>query len=133
MKKKLLGRGILKKTLTGLVLAIFVSLFCIQGAKAQTVLVGNNTGTTIYYPLYNYYGYSYSQSIYLASELTTAGASGPAYISAIKYFYASDGTPTSAWNQWSVYMANTGQSSFAGTSSWISGLSPVYTGTINIP
>lgn len=133
MKKNLLSKGVFKKALAKLTLAAMLSLGCVQGASAQTIMVGNNTGTSVYYPIYNYYGYSYSQSIYLASELTTAGASGPAYITAIKYYYDTPGTPTNVWNNWDVAMANTSTNAFVDGTSWISGLNTVFSGTINIP
>lgn len=103
-------------------------------AQAQTTIqIGSGTSTTSYFPLYTCYSYNYSQQIYLASELMSAGASGPSYISKIRFFYSSGGTTLTNWNNsWEVYLGNVAQSSFATSGSWIStaSMTQVYTGGV---
>jgi hypothetical protein len=103
-------------------------------SKAQTALtIGTGTTTSSYYPIYTFYGYNYSQSTYLASEIVAAGATAgtPGYISSISYnlatYYA-----FSLCKDWVVYMGNTSKSTFSGTTDWValSGLTKVFDGVV---
>lgn len=102
-------------------------------SKAQTITVGTGTLTDTHCPIYSYYGYNYSQTIYLAGELTAAGATGPSFITSISYYYNTPSVPESTWDHWDIYMKNSAKSLFATNSDWDSGLSQVFSGTINIP
>jgi hypothetical protein len=113
------------------VLVLFPNL-----SKAQASLtIGTGTSTTAYFPIYTYYGYNYSQSTYLASELVAAGATAgtPGYISSISYDLS---TYYSDWStyckDWVIYMGNTSKSTFASTTDWIalSALTKVFDGTV---
>ncbi|MBS1634689.1 MAG: T9SS type A sorting domain-containing protein [Bacteroidetes bacterium] len=131
--KHSLQAPILKTTLKRFVLLI-LSIVAFSSLNAQTTYtVGSNTGTTPFYPIYNYYGHSYSQTIYLASDLAASGATGPAYISSIRYFYATDGTPHNLWDNWKIYMKNVATTSFTSSTSWETGLQQVFNGQISIP
>lgn len=114
-------------TLTILLLSTF------NISKAQTVTVGTGTLTDTHCPIYSYYGYNYSQTIYLASELTSAGATGPSFISSISYYYNTPSTPETTWDHWDIYMKNSSKSIFSTNNNWDNGLSQVFSGTINIP
>ena len=85
-----------------------------------------NGGTTYsYLPTYIYYGFSYTQQIYLDAEIGT----GMDTITAIS-FYASSSVST---RNIDLYLGNTNQSSFSSTSNYIpaDSLTLVYTGTFS--
>ncbi len=90
------------------------------------VLIGNELNTTLM-PVNSYYGYSYSQTYYLASEIGTGGL-----ISSIAYYW--DGaTSNPASNQWTVYMKNSANNQFVDNTAWESGMEQVFSGTVNCP
>ena len=97
---------------------------CLYGGNMQ---IGNGTTTTYQLPLNNYYNYSYSQQIFLASEL-----SGPATISDIAFEY-SYSSPSTAKSNVSIYLGHTNKSSFSSTSDTVNpaNLQLVYTGPMN--
>lgn len=99
------------------------------------VTVGTGTGTSSFTPLYTCYGYNYSQQIYLASDLTTAGVTAGA-ISKIRFFYSAAAPSTTEWDDnWVVYLGNTNQTEFATTTSWIpaTAMTQVYSGSVVVP
>jgi hypothetical protein len=114
-------------TLTLLLLSIAYN------SKAQTVTVGTSTLTDTHCPIHSYYGFNYSQTIYLASELTAGGATGPSFITSISYYYNTPSTPENTWDHWVIYMKNSSKSLFTGDTDWDNSLTQVYSGTINIP
>ena len=77
------------------------------------VTVGEQTSTVPILPVYPYYGYTYSQSIYQASSI---GASGD--ITGFTY-HCTSSVDLSLSNDWGVYIGHTFQSIFSTTSSWI--------------
>src|SRR5690606_5383614 len=79
-------------------------------AQEVTVQVGSGGGTNSYIPIYAYYGYTYSQTIYNASELSTAGAITNGMITKIRYKVS--GAPGANSNNWTVYMGNTTKTAF---------------------
>jgi len=107
-------------------------LTMLTNASAQTidVQIGTQTGTTTFLPLNAYYGYSYSQQIYTASDLMGAGITGPATISKIR-FYRVDGSLSNSF-QWTVYLANSTKTAFTSNSDWelSSNLNEVFNGNI---
>ncbi len=118
-----------KFTITlSLMFALFLWAFT---AQAVTVQIGTGTTTNTNVPVLSCYDFSYSQQIYLASEIGDGGGgSGP--ITKIRFFYASGGTTLTAWNNWTIYLGNTAKSVFASTTDWVplSGLTQVFSGTI---
>lgn len=97
---------------------------CLSGG---TVVFDQGTTTTYQIPINNYYKYSYSQQIYLASEMN-----GPIDIKSISFDYAY-GTPTSAKTNVNMYLGHTTKDAFTGTSDYIpvSSLHLVYSGALN--
>ena len=97
---------------------------CLSGGNYA---VGNGTSTTYELPINNYWEYSYTQQIFLASEM-----SGPADISSVSFQYAYS-SPSTVKNSVNIYLGHTTQSTFASTSNYIpsSGLTLVYTGPLN--
>jgi len=117
-----------------LLLFLVFMFFTVLGTYAYTVQVGSGTSTNSYYPLYTCYGYNYSQQIYLASEISAGGGSAGS-ISKIRFYYGSGGTTYANWRSWTVYLGNTSQSSFSGTTNWIpvGSLTQVFSGNIATP
>jgi hypothetical protein len=66
-------------------------LVCITFPVFSQVQIGEGTDTGQYTPYYPYYGYSYGQSIYLASEINASGT-----ITAIQWYYAGDSDLTNS-------------------------------------
>ncbi len=93
------------------------------------IAIGNGILTGELYPIFAYYSYSYSQSIYLNSEL------GPEhrYITHLKYSFAGENLSNS--NDWTIYIGHTKKTKFTGTSDWIpvTQLTQVYSNTFDNP
>ncbi|MFP3598088.1 fibronectin type III domain-containing protein [Chryseobacterium sp. SIMBA_029] len=96
------------------------------GISAQITL-GSGT-TTSYYPVYPYYGYTYSQQIFPKSEINSNAAGN---ITGLKFYCASSVVLTNS-NDWTVYLGTTTKTSFTSSTDWIpvSSLTQVYTGSV---
>ena len=92
------------------------------------VTIGNGTETGERLPIEPYYGYSYSQVIYLQSEIAAAGD-----ITELSWHFA--GSSLSNSNDWTIYIGHTTKSEFSSTSDWIdvSTLTQVWSGTFTDP
>jgi hypothetical protein len=99
-----------------------------------TVQVGSGNDTTQYFPIHSYYGYNYSQQIYLGSEITSGGGSA-GLITKIRFFYFSGSPNFAAWNNWTVYLGNTTKTEFTSVSDWVpvASMSQVLSGIIPDP
>lgn len=93
------------------------------------VLVGQGS-SNLHLPIYPYFGYSYSQSIYLQSELNIPNQR----ISSIQYYW-NGAADANGSNSWTILMGHTSQSSFSSDTAWVpcANLSPVFSGTVNLP
>lgn len=111
----------MKKTLQ-LLLFCSLSLFALN-SSAQ-VNVGTGTLTDQALPIEPYFGFSYSQSIYLASEINASGS-----ITGITFF-ADAGTVLTSSNDWVVYIGHTTKTSFSSTTDWETGLTEKFAGII---
>src|SRR5690606_2013011 len=80
-------------------------------AQEITVQVGDGAGTNLYIPIRAYYGYSYTQTIYNAAELSGAGAITNGMITKIRYKVS--GAPGANSNNWTVYLGNTTKTDFS--------------------
>ncbi|MBN2830100.1 MAG: choice-of-anchor D domain-containing protein, partial [Candidatus Cloacimonetes bacterium] len=94
---------------------------------ADVIEIGIGTSTNLALPIEPYYGYSYSQSIYLQSDIDRTGQR----IEKISYHYNQAGTLTNS-TQWVIYMGHTTNTTFASTTSWlpISQFTEVYNGPL---
>ena len=94
----------------------------------QTVGTGSTTGKHL--PMEMYYGYTYSQSIYLSTDFPTAFQNNGGFIDKISYYYNGNSSNT---DNIKIYMANTAKSSFSSTSDWVAfaNLTLVYDGSIS--
>lgn len=110
-----------KITLLTTVFTLFCSLLMAQ----NTVSIGTESVRTTGLPIDPFYMYSYSQNIYLASEI---GQSGD--ITQLTYKVAADRELNSS-NEWIVYVAHTTKTEFDNTTDWVaaSELTQVYSGT----
>ena len=79
--------------------SVFLSSTLNINSQSFPVDIGTQSVTNQAIPIEPYYGYTYSQSIYLASEM--GGASGP--ITAIK-FYATTATTLASSDLWDVWI-----------------------------
>lgn len=96
-------------------------------ANVTTNLVVGNGNSNLYLPVYPYFGYSYSQTIYYPSEI-----SYPAGYRIEKLYYYYNGLEVCEVTQdFKIYMGHTTTSTFATTTSWIplTGLTQVYNHT----
>ncbi|MFA7057967.1 MAG: hypothetical protein WC155_10500, partial [Candidatus Cloacimonadales bacterium] len=97
-----------------------------QGFIAALLQIGEGTEINTHLPMEPFYGYSYSQTIYQASELNI----GASRINKIAYQYNGN----SAWtDQIVIYMGNTAKSNFTSTTNWIllPNLTEVYSGNFS--
>lgn len=100
--------------------------------NTEYVTIGSGTSTGFSIPIEPYYGYSYSQSIYLKSEVGGAG-----YINKVAFYYAPapgfEGMSVS--NQWKIYLSNTLKNDFINGDDWIniSNFDTVFDATIASP
>ncbi|MEL1243784.1 GEVED domain-containing protein [Flavobacterium sp. DGU11] len=95
--------------------------------------VGGGTGTTTAtMPVSSYFGYSYTQQLYLATEINATGTPGNTYITKVRFLPSSVQTPLSTYNNWTIYIGNTAKTSFSSTTDWVAStdLTQVFSGTI---
>ena len=112
------------KKSTLLLFSLFSVLFQINAQV--TIGTGNLQGENA--PFEAYYGYSYSQSVYLASEINASGN-----ITDIQWYYS--GTSDLANSQdLVIYMAESSRTEFVATDDWepLSSLTQVYAGGITV-
>lgn len=102
-------------------------------AQTITTSLATGTGTTTNLPIFGNYGFNYSQSIYLVSDMNPTALGAPTLITKIRYFYVS-GNLSSSTN-WTIFMGNTSQADFNSTTNWIpfANMSPVFTGDLSAP
>ncbi len=93
----------------------------------DVLTIGNGTEINHHLPIEPYYGYSYSQTIYLQSEINTPGRR----IEKVYYQYNNGGTLNNS-TEWVLYMGHTANSSFAGNDDWtpVAQLTEVYNGSL---
>lgn len=97
----------------------------VMGSYAQ-VTVGEGTNTAQVAPFNAYYGYTYSQSIYLGSEINAAGS-----ITSIQWYYNGTGTMPNSQGL-TIYLGLTDKTEFESNLDYVSvqDLTAVYTGGI---
>lgn len=97
---------------------------------AGLVQIGNGTVTSNNLPINPFYGYSYSQVIYLQSEINVPDQR----ISKLKYYWNGLAAGTNSAS-WTVYMGHTTKTAFSSTTDWIptSAMTQVYSGNVTLP
>jgi hypothetical protein len=111
-------------------LMLFTLLLSFLGTAQVTV--GSETATTTNLPITSCYGYTYSEQIFLASEINASGD-----ITSLS-FYLDAATSTADFSDsvgWTIYLGNTTKTDYASTTDWITstGLTQVYTGDVAFP
>ena len=98
---------------------------------AGLVAIGTGTNTALNLPIYAYYGYNYSQSIYLQSDIQLTGS----WLIKKLYYFWDGAYPGTNSKDWTVYMGNTSKTVFTNTSDFVplTQLTPVFSGTVNLP
>ncbi len=109
-------------------LLMLMATFLIPWIGNAQVQIGTGTTTGQGLPIEPFYGFSYSQVIYLASEVNASGT-----ITQLEWYF--DGTSLSNSNDWTIYIGHTSKTSFSSTSDWIpvSSMTQVYSGTFPDP
>lgn len=78
-----------------------------------------STTTSTYFPINSCYGFSYSQQIYLASELQVALEPNATVITEIRFKPTGLPATMASSNNWVLYLGNTTQSLFSSTNNWV--------------
>jgi len=115
------------------VLSTLFGISALFSLGQTTVQVGTQTGTTANHPITAYYGYSYSQQIYTATDLLGAGASaGLNEITTVRFYFESGANNNS--DNWTVFLGNTTKTSFDSNSDWInsSQMENCFSGTVTM-
>lgn len=127
------------KILNTRVASLLLSACCFTATTAlaqptATVTVGNTASTVGNYtmPINTYYGYSYVQQLYHASEINKPLGGT---ITMIRFYWSGGSSGLNNSNNWTLYMANTTKTSFSGGSDWVppASLTQVFSGTITAP
>jgi hypothetical protein len=92
--------------------------------------IGDGTSTTGYFPFYSLYNYGVHTTLYKAEELTAAGVTGAPMTSLS--WYATNSISESQTGI-TIWMANVTENEVSATSPLASGMTKVYTGTLNQP
>ncbi|WMI68774.1 fibronectin type III domain-containing protein [Mangrovimonas sp. YM274] len=110
---------------------ITLLIFCVFtfiGQLSAQVAIGTGTLETENAPFEPFYGYSYTQTVYLASEINASGT-----ITDIQWYYSGTSELPDS-QELVVYMAESTKASFASTSDWepIDSFTEVYSGGITV-
>lgn len=108
-------------------LIIICLILTLSTANAQ-VTIGTETNVNQDIPIQPVFAYTYSQVIYLASEIAATGN-----ILTLTYYV----TPTTLLansNNWTIYMGHTTKTAFTSTSQWVNivNLTQVFTGIVTV-
>ncbi|HCY01020.1 MAG TPA: hypothetical protein DG754_12845, partial [Bacteroidales bacterium] len=101
----------------------------VELAIDPNIIIGTGNVTGKPYPVNAFYGYSYTQSIYLKSEI----ANMPMTITHVKYYF--NGASLTNSNDWTIYLGHTDKSEFASKTDWIplAELTQVYSAEFTSP
>ena len=115
-----------KKLILFLMLALFGSA---NFLRADVIEIGDGTGTTYMVPFNSLYGYSFTEQVFLASEIGMAGN-----ITSIS-FHISQAYTSAQTNQYTVWMKNVARETFATTTDYepVTAADKVFEGTWEIP
>ena len=106
-------------------LLLFVVAFSWQGMAQITIGTGTQKKSV---PINPYFGYSYSQNIYLASEISTSGN-----ITELSFQFNGNSTISNS-TDWVVYIGHTTKTEFTSTTDWVAAvdMTEVFNGTITV-
>ncbi len=111
-----------------LLLALMLGVFSVGHAQT-TVTIGDGTANN-YLPIYPWYNFSYSQTIYLQSDINVADQR----IENIAFYWNGATVGTNSCD-WVVYMAHTDKTAFSGATDWVpyDQLTQVFAGALELP
>ncbi|RYM34077.1 T9SS type A sorting domain-containing protein [Brumimicrobium glaciale] len=113
-------------------LIIFISALFFNSAQSQVyeTSLDQGTGQNANIPVYSYYGYSYSQSIYLASEFLPAVQGVPTEISKLSFLNVSGNVVST--DNWTILIGQTSKTAFQDGNDWeaFANLETLYNGTV---
>lgn len=97
---------------------------------AGMVKIGYDSLTTLNLPLNPFYGYNFSQTIYLQTEIAISGQR----IEKLYYYWNGLAAGTNTKN-WTVYMAHTTKTAFSSTTDWVpyADFTEVFRGIVTLP
>jgi len=103
--------------------------FSFTTVEEGTVIIGDGTAD-LNLPIRTNYGYSYSQSIFLQSEINIPDKR----IEKISYYWNGAGNADKC-NNWTIYMGHTDKTAFTSKNDWIplDYLTQVFTGEVSLP
>ena len=85
---------------------MLLSLLWKANSQTADITVGTGTATTTNAPIYGLYNYSYSQILYLGSEISGVGGSS-GLITKLRFKISSLPTTPTNSNSWTIYLGNT--------------------------
>jgi|GEM_PF-5136734 len=105
----------------------FLAIVSLAWHLQAQVQVGAGTSTGKSIPIEPFYGYTYSQNIYLASEINASGD-----ITTISFQFNGNGALPNSSSSWVIYLGHTTKTSFSSTTDWepVANLTQVYSGSI---
>ena len=122
------------KRVSFLFLSLLILLLSIPDISFAGVITFDDSpyDTGQHVPMEGFHGdYSYTQQIYLQSEINAAGPGVPITITAIDFYYHG---PSSWTDQVVIYMGHTSMSVFTYVDDWVStgSMTPVYSGSFTV-
>ena len=101
-----------------------------SGSVTNDVTIGDGTATTYYTPFNSLYGYSFTEQIYLASEIGTAGN-----ITSVSFYLGTANTSADQTNEYTMFMKNVSRETFADNTDYetVTASDIVFEGTWTIP
>ena len=117
----------MRNKLSRIFLCLYIFLLFIPNISiAGVITIGTSYSQHDHVPIEPYYAYTYSQCLYLQSEID---AGGPIYIDSIKFHWDGDGSWT---DNIVVYMGHTTYSSFPNDWKPVSSMTQVYSGSYSV-
>ena len=106
--------------------SIYETITITTKSEVENIEIGEGTSTNGYFPVYNYYRYSATQQIYLASEVD-----GKNVITGIKFYL--DANTITTKDDVKIYLGHTTKETFSNTSDGIpfDEMQEVYSGNLN--
>ncbi|MBQ8957063.1 MAG: hypothetical protein IJ057_00955, partial [Bacteroidales bacterium] len=117
----------MKKKVFSLMMTLVLAFMGV--AQAETIEIGTGTSASYYIPFNSLYGYSFTEQVYPASEIGTAGS-----ISSIS-FYLNQSYTEAQVNSTALYMKNVSRTTFSSTTDYetVTAGDMVYSGMWTIP
>jgi len=135
MKKKPTIKTSLPRMLTILALCM---LGVVSSLTAQTTVeIGDPESApsnSWKYPVNSYYNFSYTQQLYLASDILGSDVGTPSTITTIRFYWTGASTGLDEADTWTVYMGHKPETAFSSNSDWLpyGDLTEVFSGTVTL-